>query len=103
MVLFGTNFALVPLCVELSVECLYPIGQGLINGCLLIASTVSQFVFGGVLFALATDITDVDILKENSCNIAEDSDDKPKSFLVSLVTLFALFTAYAVLPLVWLK
>ena len=63
MVLFGTSFAAVPLCIELSVECLYPIGQGLINGCLLIACEVAQFVCGGVLFALAREMTDEEILQ----------------------------------------
>ena len=103
MILFGISFAMVPLCVELSVECLYPIGQGLINGLLLIASTIAQFVCGGVLFALATEINDVEILQNNSCNISEDSDDKPKSFVMSLLALFVFYTAFAVLPLVWLQ
>merc|ERR1719220_935377 len=104
MASFGLSFPLVPLCLELAVECLYPLSQGLINGCLLIASNIVQFLGAATLFALATDISDdVEILMENTCNISEGSDDKPKSFLVSLLTITGFFTLYTVFPLIWLR
>ena len=104
-ILFGLAFAVVPLTMEFSIECTYPIKQGLVNGLFNAICCFCQFAIGIVFFLLPKDITDQAILDDNTCNVGrpEDSKSVPQDFTVPLIFLFGLFSAFVFYPIIFLK
>ena len=100
----GVCFMVIPLCFDLSVECTYPVGQGLVNGFLSLCFCFTQFVLGIVTFKfLPTDFDDSTILENNSCNIGDPVSQKPKDFSRPLLILFVFFSVFVIYPIKFMR
>lgn len=54
----GVCMSIIPLCNELAIECVHPVGHGTINGILGAAMNVGQTIFGLIYYKLAVEIKD---------------------------------------------
>merc|ERR1712178_375389 len=87
----GSILPCLPLSHELAVECTYPMGAGLVAGCLSIGSNFLAIV-NSVIFILGAQIIqegdfveeDFDPFLNNTCNLQEnDSESKIKNYRLS--------------------
>ena len=101
--LFGAGIAVLPLASELSIECTYPKGQGLINGIFDIGTNLGQFIYGVLFYSIPREVTDQKILDENQCNLSESSESTVLDFTTPLLILVICYSIGALLPIFFLE
>ena len=104
VVFYALGIAMIPLSMELALECVYPIGQALISGMQMLAVLVWQLLGAALFYSFARDITDTDTISGNTCNIeVGDENNFPQSYGLSLAIVCPMSTAVYLLVLIWVK